>query len=83
MAANQKRDEAWDALVAQAAAEARALNPHIGERSQTYSDDVYAQLSEDARELTNVWDAIDRQRQEQGKSQTYSAADAVDEVRGE
>jgi hypothetical protein len=32
MALNKERDADWDELVAQAAAEVRRLNPHIGEQ---------------------------------------------------
>ena len=82
MAVNRKHDAAWDALVAQAAAEIRQLNPHIGAPRHPSTDEEYAKLVEDARQLTQVWDAIDRQ-QKVGETQPYTAADAVDEDRGE
>jgi hypothetical protein len=83
MAVNRKHDPAWDALVAQAAAEVRRFNPHIGEIRQPYPDEEYAELVKDSQRLAMVWDEIDRQRQNEGKSQSYTAADAVDEDRGE
>lgn len=84
MAANRKHDAAWDALVARAAAEVRRLNPHIGAPpAHPYTDEEYAELAEDARQLAQVWDEMDRQRQKAGKTQPYTAADAVDEDRGE
>jgi hypothetical protein len=83
MAVNRKHDPAWDALVAQAAAEVRRFNPHIGEIRQPYPDEEYAELVKDSQRLAMVWDEIDRQRQNEGKSQLYTAADAVDEDRGE
>ena len=82
MAVNRKHDAAWDALVAQAAAEIRQLNPHIGAPRHPSTDEEYAKLVEDARQLTQVWDEIDRQ-QKVGETQPYTAADAVDEDRGE
>lgn len=82
MAVNEKKhNAAWDALVAQAAAEVRRFNPHIGEQPQPYPDDEYAELVDDAQRLATVWDEIDQQRA--GKPQSYTAADAVDEDRGE
>lgn len=87
MAVNRRHDAAWDALVAQAAAEVRRFNPHIGEMRQPSPDEEYAELVEDSRRLALVWDEIDRRRQNAGKSQSYTAgytaADAVDEDRGE
>jgi hypothetical protein len=83
MAVNRKHDPAWDALVAQAAAEVRRFNPHIGGIRQPYPDEEYAELVKDSQRLAMVWDEIDRQRQNEGKSQSYTAADAVDEDRGE
>ncbi|HEX5549157.1 MAG TPA: hypothetical protein VFX24_17255 [Ktedonobacterales bacterium] len=83
MAVNQKHDAAREALIAQAAAEVRRFNPHIGEIRQSYPDEEYAELVEDRRRLALVWDEIDQQRQNEGKPQSYTAADAVDEDRGE
>lgn len=83
MAVNRKHDPAWDALVAQAAAEVRRFNPHIGEIRRPYPDEEYAELVKDSQRLAMVWDEIDRLRQNEGKSQSYTAADAVDEDRGE
>ncbi len=83
MAANQKHDAAREALIAQAAAEVRRFNPHIGAIRQPYPDEEYAELVEDRRRLALVWDEIDRQRQNEGKPQSSTAADAVDEDRGE
>ena len=83
MAVNQKHDAAREALIAQAAAEVRQFNPHIGKIRQPYPDEEYAELVEDDRRLALVWDEIDKQRQNEGQSQLYTAADAVDEDRGE
>ncbi|HEU4782233.1 MAG TPA: hypothetical protein VFS83_02730 [Ktedonobacterales bacterium] len=83
MAANQKHDAVREALIARAAAEVRRFNPHIGEIRQPYPDEEYAELVEEGRRLSLVWDEIDQQRQSEGVSQSYTAADAVDEDRGE
>lgn len=81
MAVPKKRDESWDDLVARAAAEVRKANPHIGAEPGPYPEDEYAELVEDARQLERVWDEIDRQRGD--RPQSYTAADAVNEDRGE
>lgn len=83
MAVNQKHDEAREALIAQAAAEVRRFNPHIGEIQQPYPDEEYAELVEDSQRLALAWDDIDQQLQSTGRSQSYTAADAVDEDRGD
>ena len=83
MAANQKHDAAREALIAQAAAEVRKFNPHIGEIRQPYPEEEYAELVEERQRLALVWDDIDRQLKNEGKSQLYTAADAVDEDRGD
>lgn len=83
MAVNQKHDAAREALIAQAAAEVRKFNSHIGEMRQPYPDEEYAELVEDRRKLALVWDEIDQQRQNEGEPQPYTAADAVDEDRGD
>ena len=83
MAVNQKHDAAREALIAQAAAEVRQFNPHIGEIRQPYPEEEYAELVEDSQRLALVWDEIDQQLKNEGKSPSYTAADAVDEDRGE
>ncbi len=83
MAVNQKHDAAREALIAQAAAEVRKFNPHIGEICQPYPDEEYAELVEERQRLALVWDEIDQQRQNEGETQVYTAADAVDEDRGD
>lgn len=83
MAANQKHDAAREALIAQAAAEVRRFNPHIGEIRLPYPEEEYTELVEDSQRLALVWDDIDRQLRNEGKSQLYTAADAVDEDRGD
>jgi hypothetical protein len=81
MAVQKKRDESWDDLVARAAAEVRQANPHIGAQEGSYPEDEYVELVEYARQLERVWDEIDRQRG--NTPQSYTAADAVNEDRGE
>jgi hypothetical protein len=81
MAVPTKRDESWDDLVARAAAEVRQANPHSGAKEGSYPEDEYTELIEDARQLERVWDEIDRQRG--NRPQSYTAADAVNEDRGE
>jgi hypothetical protein len=83
VAVNQKHDLAREALIAQAAAEVRKFNPHIGEIRQPYPDEEYAELVEDSQRLALVWDEIDQQLQSAGKSQSYTAADTIDEDRGD
>ncbi|HEY1391310.1 MAG TPA: hypothetical protein VGF38_22420 [Ktedonobacterales bacterium] len=83
MAVKQKHDSAREALIAQAAAEVRRSNPHIGEIRLPYPDEEYAELVEDSQRLALVWDDIDQQLQRAEKSQSYTAADAVDEDRGD
>jgi hypothetical protein len=81
MAVQKKHDARWDALVAQAAAEVRQANPHIGKERGPYQEDEYAELVEEARQLERIWDEIDQQRGH--RPQSYTAADAVDENLGE
>ena len=81
MTVQKKRDESWDDLVARAAAEVRQANPHISAEHEPYPEDEYAELVEDARQLERVWDEIDQQRRD--RPQSYTAADAVNEDRGE
>ena len=81
MALNRKRDAAWDELIQQAASEIKQLNPHIGEPVPEPSDEEYAQIVVDMQELERVWDETARQRDD--TAPTYTAADAVDEDRGE
>ena len=83
MAVNPQHDADGRAAVAQAAAEVRRFNLQLGEIRQPYPDEEYAELVKDSQRLAMVWDEIDRQRQNEGKSQSYTAADAVDEDRGE
>ena len=81
MAVPKKRDESWDDLVVRAAAEVRQANPHIGAKEGPYPEEEYAELIEGARQLEQIWDEIDQQRG--NRPQSYTAADAVNEDRGE
>ncbi len=81
MALKRPFDQTLDALIQKAAAEIKQLNPHIGEPQQSLSEDEYARLCEEAKELERIWDAMERQADRTPAS--YSASDAVDEDRGE
>lgn len=81
MALNQRREPGMEALILQAAAEIKQLNPRIGESLPPYPDEEYAQLLHDAEELERMWNEIDRQQE--GPPDGQPAADVVDEDRGE
>lgn len=81
MAVNRKSDADWNELVKRAATEIKQMNPNIGMPASPLSDEEYAQILDDARELERIWDEIDRCRDI--RMPPYSAADAVDEDRGQ
>ncbi|HLJ79971.1 MAG TPA: hypothetical protein VKT52_00710 [Ktedonobacterales bacterium] len=81
MAVSRKSGADWDELVKRAAAEIKRINPHIGIPALPLSDEDYTQVLDDARELERIWNEIDRCRDE--RMPPYSAADAVDEDRGQ
>ncbi len=81
MALNRKHDVAWDELIQAAAAEIKQLNPHIGRPMPALTDEEYAQALADMKELERVCDEIAKQHGD--AAPPYTAADAVDEDRGE
>lgn len=81
MAVNRKYPSDLETLLARAADAIQRANPHIGELSQEYSAEDYAELTQETREMEHMWDAMEQQRH--GQPQTYTAADAVNDDRGE
>lgn len=83
MAVNRKdmSESDWEALLERAAEAVQRANPHIGEVSQEYSAEDYAELIQENREMEHLWDELDKQRY--GRPQAYTAADAVNDDRGE
>lgn len=81
MALNKKRDAELEALILRAAAEIKRLNPHLGEPARPYTEEEYAEILRDAKELDRLWDSPEgRKARERGGT---PAADAVNEDRGE
>ena len=80
MAAPSRPDPELERLLRERAAEIVRLNPHIGARPPAYSDEECAAIERDDEELEALWNSPEGQR---AQSLGYSAADAVDEDRGE
>ena len=80
MAAPKQHDPDLDALLRKGAAEITRLNPHIGAPTPAYSDEETAAILHDDDEIERLWDSPEGQHARQAG---YSAADAVDEDRGE
>ena len=81
MAVQRSWDAETEALVLQAAAEIKRLNPRIGEPLPAYTEDEYAQAQRESLELERIWDELDRQRG--GPATGEPAAEAVSADRGE
>jgi hypothetical protein len=80
MAVPWQRDPKREALLRKGAAEITSLNPHIGAPPPAFTDEECAEILRDDEELEALWGSPEGQRaQESG----YTAADAVDEDRGE
>ena len=81
MALNKQRAPRVEALVLQAAADVRQLNPHIGAAQQAASESEYAEVERERQEREQLWDDLERRR---GASDADEpAAQAVDADRGE
>jgi hypothetical protein len=80
MAAPQQRDPEMEALIQQALAEIKQINPRSGAPPPSYTDEECAEIMQIDEELAAHWAAPEGQRAQQVG---YSAADAVDEDRGE
>ncbi len=80
MAAPKRRDPDIDALLRKGAAEIVRLNPHIGAPPPVYSDKETAAILHDDAEIERLWDSPEGQ---QARQAGYTAADAVEEDRGE
>jgi hypothetical protein len=80
MAIPKRHDPDLDALLRRGAAEITRLNPHIGSPAPTYTDEECAAILRDDEELDSLWASPDGQR---ARQLGYTAADAVDEDRGE
>jgi hypothetical protein len=84
VALNKKRDPRLLALILQAAAEVKRINPHIGAVQTPVADSEYTEYTEMVRgreEMERVWDDVERQRG--GPVTDEIAARAVDQDRGE
>lgn len=80
MALNKKQQLDREALIQQAVAEAKQINPHIGKELPPYTEEEYAQLMRDDEELERLWNTPEGQR---AREVRYTTADAVNEDRGE
>lgn len=69
-----------EALLRRGAAELMRLNPHIGAPPPAFTDEECTELLHDDEELAALWASPEGQRAQQ---LGYSAADAVEEDRGE
>jgi len=81
MALSRKLDPSLEALLQQAIEEQRAVNPALFREPQPLSEEVIDQLLRDEAELERTWDEMDRQRG--NTPRRYTAAEAVDQDRGE
>ncbi len=82
MALNRKQqDDEIAALIEQGAAELRASNPELFAEPQLLSDEAIEELLRDDVDIQRIWDEMDKCRGDTPRR--YSAADAVNEDRGE
>lgn len=81
MALNKKRDPRLEALILQAAADVKRVNPHIGAAQQPLADAEYAEVVRGHEELERIWDEMERRRA--GPPAEELAAQSVDQDRGE
>ena len=80
MALAKTSDPAIQALIQQALAEIRQINPRFGTQAPPHSKEQLAQLLEDEATLEQLWASPEGQRAQQ---LGYLASDAVSEDRGE
>ncbi|HEX6122281.1 MAG TPA: hypothetical protein VFY89_03930 [Ktedonobacterales bacterium] len=80
MAIPRQNDPDLDALLHKGAAEITRLNPHIAAPTSSYTDEECAAILHDDDEIERLWDSPEGR---QARQADYSAADAVDEDRGE
>lgn len=80
MALNKKRDAEMEALIREAAAELKRLNPQWDEPSQPFTDEEIRELDEMDAELERLWNSPEGKR---AQALGFSAADAISEDRGE
>jgi hypothetical protein len=80
MAVPWQRDPKREALLRKGAAEILRLNPHIGAPPPAFTDEECAAILRDDEELEALWNSPEGQR---AQAAGYSAAEAVDEDRGE
>jgi hypothetical protein len=80
MAAPWSRDPKREELLRKGAAEITRLNPHIGAPPPAFTDEKCAEIARDDEELETLWNSPEGLR---AQASGYSAADAVDEDRGE
>jgi hypothetical protein len=80
MAAPHPREPDWEDLLRQAAEEVVRLNPRLADPPPSYTEEECAAILQDAAELEALWNSPEGQRAQQ---LGYSAAQAIDEDRGE
>ena len=80
MALHKHRDPALEALIQEAAAEMRRLDPEFFAAPTPYTNEEYDDVLRDAKELDELWDTPEGQKV---KQLGFSASDMVDEDRGE
>lgn len=80
MALNKKQQLDREALIQQAVAEIRERNPHFGVDLPPYTEAECARILAIDEELDRFWNSPEGQRV---REMHYSAADAVNEDRGE
>ncbi len=80
MALNKKRDAEMEALIREAAAELKRLNPRWDEPPQPPTEEEMREIEEIDAELERLWNSPEGHR---ARAQGYSVADAISEDRGE
>lgn len=81
MALNKKHDPRLEALILQAAADVRRINPHIDASEQPLAEEDYEDIARERLDAERVWAEMDRERG--GALIDELASRAVDEDRGE
>ena len=80
MAVPQPREPDGEDLLRQGAEEVLRLNPHLADPPPTYTEEECAAILREEAELEALWNSPEGQ---QAQQLGYSAAQAVDEDRGE
>ncbi|HEX6122051.1 MAG TPA: hypothetical protein VFY89_02770 [Ktedonobacterales bacterium] len=80
MAVPKRHDAVMEALIQQALAEIKQINPQFGTPPPPLTAELVAQLLQDDEALAALWASPEGQRAQQ---LGYNAADAVSEDRGE